>query len=97
MALTSSLLRWRDGLSHFIADFGRHCLVGLCYLAMSMYVVSDLADLPPQVIGSAARQVDQLISGDVPREFPPPGYPETLARNIPLSPAEQELWADLRC
>lgn len=90
-------LRWHGRLFRIIAKGMRYFLTGLYYQAptFEVHVARALAKQSFQPADETAEQIGPLITYGPPRQFLPHGHPEALANLIPLSPSEQELWADL--
>jgi hypothetical protein len=96
-AAASGQRRWYDRLCHLLAACLRDLLVGLYYLSpvLDVQVAQALARRPPRPGGYPRNQPGRNTTEIALLQFPPPGHQETLATAVPLSAAEQELWACL--
>jgi hypothetical protein len=69
-----------------LVESGRYFLLGMYYQTpvFDVHVARALA----------AWSHDHMTTDVAPHRLPPPGHPETLAKGVPLSACERELWAD---
>lgn len=79
-----------------LVESGLHILLGMYYPTptFDMHVARALEAWSHRLAGDATEQHDDITTDVASHWRPAPGHPETLAKGVPLSPREQELWAD---
>jgi hypothetical protein len=88
--------RWRGRVLRVLADAGKKCAVGLYMVGVSTGgVLFDVGLMKAMDGWGAHRSGDQPLAADDDLVPVPPGSVERLIPEVPLSPDERELWADL--